>query len=108
MTMISVKYSTVVIVNSTFEKGVIDIHSYSSGIFVTLTIMACFFTNYSTSAITGNLYSSVNIQNSRFINTIPSLQLVYVQGSFSESLTVTDSLFDRISGAGTLYSSGNI
>ena len=95
-----------VIVNSTFEKVVIEIHSYS-----TITITACYFTNYSTSAIIGDSYSSVNIQSSRFINNFMlsgQNYLVYIQGSFSESLTVTDCLFDRISGAGAVYSSGDM
>jgi hypothetical protein len=93
------------IVNSTFENIVIDIRSNS---LISITIAACLFTNYSTSAITGDSYSSVTIQSSRFINLMTSGNLVCIQGSFSESLTVIDCLFDRISGGGTLYSSGNM
>ena len=52
------------IVNSTFEKVVIDIRSYSPEVFTTMTVTACFFTNYSTSTIIEDSYSSVNIQSS--------------------------------------------
>jgi hypothetical protein len=96
------------IVNSTFENGMINIQSYSPSIFIIMTITACLFTYYSTSAIRGNSYNSVTIQSSRFINNfMTSGNLVYIQGSYLESLMIIDCLFYRISGGGTLYSSGN-
>ena len=89
------------IVNCTFEMVSVDIYSYS--VIITTSI----FCNYSSSVITGDTYSRVVIQNSRFMNNSVSSNLVNAVGS----LTIIDCLFDRNSirgAAGAVYGSSNV
>ena len=101
------------IVNSTFERVLIDIRSHSSDFTTTVTLIinSTIFSKYLGTVITGSgdYYSNAVIQTSWFINNYVSLNnLVYIQGS----LTVVDCLFDRnhITGTntGVLYGTGNV
>ena len=98
--------SLVNIVNSTFERVLIDIHSYSTTFTTTLIISSSLFTKSLRSITDYN--SNIIIQTSRFTNNYVSNNLVYAQGS----LTVVDCLFDgnHITGTntGVLYGTGNV
>ena len=78
------RYGLVNIVNSTFERVVIELTGYT-----TLIVNSTVFTKYLGRAITGDYYSTISIQTSQFIsNYVPSNNLIYIQGF----LTVVDCL----------------